>query len=49
MAELLARQGIEAERKSVYADIEALREAGMDIVRSGEGRTEFCFTVPRNL
>ena len=32
---LLAKRGIEAERKSVYTDIEALREAGMDIVRSG--------------
>ena len=47
MAELLARQGIEAERKSVYADVEALREAGMDIVRSGEGRGSGYFVASR--
>ena len=47
MVELLARQGIEAERKSVYADIEALREAGMDIVRSGEGRGSGYFVASR--
>ena len=47
MVELLAWQGIEAERKSVYADIEALREAGMDIVRSGEGRGSGYFVASR--
>ena len=45
--ELLARQGIEAERKSIYTDIEALREAGMDIVRSGEGRGSGWFVASR--
>ena len=44
---LLAQRGIEAERKSVYADIEALRESGMDIVRSGEGRGSGYFVASR--
>ena len=44
---LLAKRGIEAERKSVYTDIEALREAGMDIVRSGEGRGSGYFAASR--
>ena len=44
---LLAQRGIEAERKSVYADIEALRESGMDIVRSGEGRSSGYFVASR--
>ena len=44
---LLAQRGIEAERKSVYADIEALRAAGMDIVRGGEGRSSGYFAASR--
>ena len=44
---MLAQRGIEAERKSVYADIEALRESGMDIVRSGEGRSSGYFVASR--
>ena len=44
---LLAKRGIDAERKSVYTDIEALREAGMDIVRSGEGRGSGYFAASR--
>ncbi len=34
ICEHLAAQGIEAERKSVYADIEALTDYGYDIIRS---------------
>ena len=33
MLEYLSAQGIEAERKAVYADIALLRELGFDIVR----------------
>jgi predicted DNA-binding transcriptional regulator YafY len=33
----LAENGISAERKSVYSDLEALREYGMDIVQDGAG------------
>jgi len=35
MTEYLADNDIQAERKSVYSDIETLREYGMDIVRDG--------------
>ena len=31
----LSKYGIEAERKSVYKDIEALQEAGFDVVKTG--------------
>ena len=34
---MLEEQGISAERKSVYADLDALREDGMDIVQSKGG------------
>ena len=34
----LASNGIAAERKSIYDDIEALRTFGMDIVESKRGR-----------
>lgn len=34
ICEYLSQQGIEAERKSVYADIEALTDFGYDIIRS---------------
>ena len=34
MLEALARQGIQAERKAVYDDLELLRTVGMDIVRT---------------
>lgn len=34
----LESNGIKAERKSIYSDIEALNEFGMDIIRSGENR-----------
>ena len=33
LIEYLAANGIKAERKSIYDDIETLREYGMDIVR----------------
>ena len=38
MAEMLAAHGIRAERKSLYADLEALREFGLDIVQT-RGKT----------
>ena len=38
MAEMLAERGILAERKSLYADLEALREFGLDIVQT-RGKT----------
>ena len=34
----LESNGIQAERKSIYSDIETLNEFGMDIIRSGEQR-----------
>ena len=47
LLELLARQGVDAERKSIYADIETLRDAGVDIVRSGSGRGSGYFVASR--
>ncbi len=44
MAQILAmleNNGIRAERKSVYADLEALREAGYDIVSYKQGRAQY--------
>ncbi len=38
MVEMLAERGILAERKSLYADLEALREFGLDIVQA-RGKT----------
>lgn len=38
MAEMLAERGILAERKSLYADLEALREFGLDVVQT-RGKT----------
>lgn len=52
ITDLLAVRGIRAERKSLYQDIETLRELGMDIVLRREGRTtvyavgERCFELP---
>ena len=37
MLEYLSEQGIEAERKAVYADIALLRELGYDVVRTNDG------------
>lgn len=42
MAQLISeleRNGIAAERKSIYADIEALRDYGLDIIQSGGGKS----------
>ena len=35
----LERSGITAERKSIYAVIEALRDYGLDIIQSGGGKS----------
>ena len=35
----LERSGITAERKSIYADIDALRDYGLDIIQSGGGKS----------
>lgn len=39
--EQLAERGIAAERKSVYSDLEALQEFGLDIVKRTGARTEY--------
>ena len=44
----LDRHGIQAERKSIYADIEALREYGVDIVQGGAGRTAGYYVASRD-
>ena len=44
----LERHGIQAERKSIYADIEALREYGLDIVQGGAGRTAGYYVASRD-
>ena len=38
LIEYLSTQGIKAERKSIYSDIETLNDFGMDIIRSEEHR-----------
>ena len=47
LIELLARRGITAERKSIYGDIETLRDYGLDIVQSGSGRGSGYFVASR--
>ena len=47
LIELLARRGIAAERKSIYGDIETLRDYGLDIVQSGSGRGSGYFVASR--
>ncbi len=37
----LKKQGIEAERKSIYRDIESLQEAGFDVVKAGAPKRGF--------
>ena len=38
LIEVLARYGIEAERKSIYSDIEALQQYGLDVeLQRGRG------------
>ena len=39
LLEDLESRGISAERKSIYDDIEALRNYGLDIIQSGNGKT----------
>ena len=38
MLQILHRQGIQAERKAIYSDLQALQDYGMDIVRTNRGR-----------
>ena len=44
----LESQGISAERKSIYSDIEALQYFGLDIVQSGSGRSSGYYVAHRN-
>ena len=44
----LASQGISAERKSIYSDIEALQYFGLDIVQAGSGRSCGYYVAHRN-
>ena len=48
IVEYLAAQGISAERKSVYDDLEALRVFGLDIVHVDAGRFQGYFVAQRN-
>ena len=45
--EYLARQGIKAERKTVYDDVEILIESGMDIEKKKEGHSNEYFLAER--
>ena len=44
----LDSQGISAERKSIYSDIEALQYFGLDIVQTGSGRSCGYYVAHRN-
>ena len=44
----LDSQGISAERKSIYSDIEALQYFGLDIVQAGSGRSCGYYVAHRN-
>lgn len=44
----LESQGISAERKSIYSDIEALQYFGLDIVQAGSGRSYGYYVAHRN-
>lgn len=44
----LERNGISAERKSIYDDIECLREYGMDIIQTGAGRSSGYYVAGRD-
>ena len=48
MIDYLGTQGISAERKSIYSDIEALRFYGLDIVQSESGRFTGYYVASRN-
>ena len=43
----LAQQGVTGERKSIYSDIEALRQAGLDIVTEKRARNTVYFLASR--
>ena len=43
----LERHGISAERKSIYADIEALRDYGLDIIQDGAGKSSGYYVASR--
>lgn len=43
----LARHGISAERKSIYDDLDALRNFGMDILQAGSGRNSGWYAARR--
>ena len=44
----LERNGVTAERKSIYADIEALRDYGLDIIQSGGGKSSGYYVGSRD-
>lgn len=44
----LERHGISAERKSIYDDIECLREYGLDIIQTGAGRNAGYYVAARD-
>lgn len=44
----LSRHGISAERKSVYDDIESLRDYGMDIISCGAGKSSGYYVASRD-
>jgi len=44
----LASRGISAERKSIYDDIECLREYGLDILQTGTGKTNGYYVSQRD-
>ena len=44
----LEAQGVSAERKSIYSDIDALQHFGLDIVQSGSGRSCGYYVAHRN-
>ena len=48
LVQLLENQGILAERKSIYSDIEALQYFGLDIVQAGSGRSCGYYVAHRN-
>jgi len=48
LIEDLAARGIAAERKSIYDDIECLREYGLDILSAGSGRSSGYYVAARD-
>ena len=44
----LEQHGIAAERKSIYADVEALRDFGLDIIQTQSGRTHGYYVASRD-